>query len=710
MERSIRIGKDFNVRWSIKKVVDGERQPYELGGKELVLQYRTPYGLKEATEWKTEGNTIVWTFRGKEQKALGSYELILTENGGKDGMVTVDTCRAFKLVAHSCEETEGSGSDIVIEDVVLESEVAFAALRGPQGEQGPAGPQGPQGERGPEGPQGPAGPSYNDTEIKAKLTELSAEIGGVQKEYTYEALTENGYVQAGGYVSEGGTTYIHSPYIPINVGAKITCTCNISPSVSCIALYGVDKTWKRSIVGTNKLFTQSIVVEDGEAYMIMTSLVVNKEEYKVVVSASGIKGDLAYLGVEQDKLGKEVGEIKDVADSSLHPTTKVRSHNVYNPQKAGVGYYYRYNDGARVERSDITTTDLIPCKSGDVVYVFVGTSYYGGNVTCWDKDGNFLEGFNATTSPYTIPTNDNIAYFRTSFYTWSKESLCININEKYEADTYKEEEAYYAELPIYAPNLNTKKQAGIAKYYTMTRDSVTSIYGRNNDYNTSFIFSIIAKKNYEDAAILPRLKGTSDTSELGDNNCTTVLAYAKKNQYQHIINAGIFLVADNTADGITIMNGNILKDGICEQFNVEQYVLGIKANGEMKSYRGMTAQQILDDGCIDAVTGFVPLFENSEAVGNDILAICPHYNVKHPRQIVGILSTGDFFTFCCDGRTDGEEGMTLKECINTLSELASVKYAFNLDGGGSTQTATYHKEINRRLDGRKVPNVIAFVV
>ena len=131
MERSIRIGKDFNVRWAIHRGMDGERQPYELAGKELVLQYRTPYGeLKEATEWKTEGNIIVWTFRGKEQKDLGLHGLILTENGGKDGMVTVDTCRAFKLVAHSCEETEGSGSDIVIEDVVLESEVAFAALRG----------------------------------------------------------------------------------------------------------------------------------------------------------------------------------------------------------------------------------------------------------------------------------------------------------------------------------------------------------------------------------------------------------------------------------------------------------------------------------------------------------------------------------------------------------------------------------------------------
>ena len=185
MERSIRIGKDFNVRWSIKKVVDGERQPYELAGKELVLRYRTPYGLKEATEWKTEGNTIVWTFRGREQKSLGSYELILTENGGKDGMVTVDTCRAFKLVAHSCEETDGSGGDIVIEDVVLESEVTFAALRGPQGERGPEGPQGPQGERGPQGEPGPQGPKgedgYDDTEIKAQLAGLDQRLTVVEE-------------------------------------------------------------------------------------------------------------------------------------------------------------------------------------------------------------------------------------------------------------------------------------------------------------------------------------------------------------------------------------------------------------------------------------------------------------------------------------------------------------------------------------------------
>lgn len=37
MGNNIRIGKDFNVQWAINKVVDDERLPYDLVGKELQL-------------------------------------------------------------------------------------------------------------------------------------------------------------------------------------------------------------------------------------------------------------------------------------------------------------------------------------------------------------------------------------------------------------------------------------------------------------------------------------------------------------------------------------------------------------------------------------------------------------------------------------------------------------------------------------------------
>lgn len=114
------------------------------------------------------------------------------------------------------------------------------------------------------------------------------------------------------------------------------------------------------------------------------------------------------------------------------------------------------------------------------------------------------------------------------------------------------------------------------------------------------------------------------------------------------------------------------------------------------------------DGSVHALTGFVPLIENGASADVSVLAVCPHYNVRHPRQIVGTLASGEYFTFCCDGRTDGENGMTLAECIDTLTHDFNVSFAFNLDGGGSTQSAVGKKQINRQIDGRKIPNVIVF--
>lgn len=128
MGNNIRIGKDFSVHWTINKVVDGERLPYSLVGKELQLYIMNDNGRKEVAGWKVRGNVIQWTFLGKDQKRLGAYQLVLVENADKDGMVTVDACKAFNLVAHSCEEDVDGGSDIVIETVTLESDVALAPI------------------------------------------------------------------------------------------------------------------------------------------------------------------------------------------------------------------------------------------------------------------------------------------------------------------------------------------------------------------------------------------------------------------------------------------------------------------------------------------------------------------------------------------------------------------------------------------------------
>ena len=179
-----RIGKDFNVIWSVFKIVNGQRQPYELEGKNVMLILVSPYGSQAPVEgWTAIGNVVQWTFRGKDQKFVGTYRLILVENAGSYGMVTVDSCDAFALVAHSCEESGGDASTVVIESIQLESEVTLAPLRGPQGEQGPV---------------GPAGPSYDDTEIQNKLTELSEEIKETYGDYEENAEYIKAYTDGEG--------------------------------------------------------------------------------------------------------------------------------------------------------------------------------------------------------------------------------------------------------------------------------------------------------------------------------------------------------------------------------------------------------------------------------------------------------------------------------------------------------------------------------
>ena len=54
--------------------------------------------------------------------------------------------------------------------------------------------------------------------------------------------------------------------------------------------------------------------------------------------------------------------------------------------------------------------------------------------------------------------------------------------------------------------------------------------------------------------------------------------------------------------------------------------------------------------------------------------------------------------------------MTLEECADTLLHEfgEDVEFAFNLDGGGSTQTMIGNQLMNPNVMGRPVPNVIVF--
>lgn len=100
--RKIRIGKDIVIRWAI--LTNGEAVSLE--GRNLKLVIVDAIGNKLDLGYKIESNTIETTFRGTEQKMIGTYRLTLWENYGEDNQSVVDYCDAFRLVGYTCQEED----------------------------------------------------------------------------------------------------------------------------------------------------------------------------------------------------------------------------------------------------------------------------------------------------------------------------------------------------------------------------------------------------------------------------------------------------------------------------------------------------------------------------------------------------------------------------------------------------------------------------
>ena len=119
--RKIRLGNDIQFNWSL---LNSEGEPYNLEGADLRITYTTFRGVTEVTDFSVSGNVVSWVFRGKDQKILGDYIITLQKNAGEDGMITIDKCSAFRLVARSCDAGgETACSHLKVETVELQSEV-----------------------------------------------------------------------------------------------------------------------------------------------------------------------------------------------------------------------------------------------------------------------------------------------------------------------------------------------------------------------------------------------------------------------------------------------------------------------------------------------------------------------------------------------------------------------------------------------------------
>ena len=113
--KRIRIGKDISLRWEI--TTDGAAIPLE--GRDLTVEIKSPFIVVRNIPFRVDGNTIIMTYYGKDQKTIGKHSLTLWANKGKPGQNVVDTVNAFELVRTSPEEDDFVNGDMQVETVDL---------------------------------------------------------------------------------------------------------------------------------------------------------------------------------------------------------------------------------------------------------------------------------------------------------------------------------------------------------------------------------------------------------------------------------------------------------------------------------------------------------------------------------------------------------------------------------------------------------------
>jgi HEAT repeat protein len=165
---------------------------------------------------------------------------------------------------------------------------------------------------------------------------------------------------------------------------------------------------------------------------------------------------------------------------------------------------------------------------------------------------------------------------------------------------------------------------------------------------------------------------------------------------------------ERKASGIQIIDGVIIQD-----LPRNAYTLGIKENNELIAYPPqVSAQAILADGAINALGGFVPLIIDGKPVSQDILNLIANSAETHPRQVIAQFDNLDIMFLSCGGRGYDGVGMTAHDLIRILSALG-VRFAYNLDGGGSTSTVVKGELVTQMIDSngteeRLRPNFLYF--
>lgn len=247
--------------------------------------------------------------------------------------------------------------------------------------------------------------------------------------------------------------------------------------------------------------------------------------------------------------------------------------------------------------------------------------------------------------------------------------------------------------------------------------SINIEYGRSD--GASWQFVRIPKETNDGRTIRPVVRLTSEDGSLTGEKCSAI-AYAEREKTAFVINAGLFDVANKVPLGQTIVDGvSVVNEPHPQGANnetisdTECYPLCIDGDGVLSAPydRYVDTATMIADGITQACCGWIKIVEDYDILTEEIQTEIVHPQ-EYNQQIIGQFFTGDYCVLTVSksgyqGSDPNDAGLTYTQCAQLLVDKG-VKFAYALDGGGSTQTVVGKRLINPKHDGRRLPAVIVF--
>lgn len=238
----------------------------------------------------------------------------------------------------------------------------------------------------------------------------------------------------------------------------------------------------------------------------------------------------------------------------------------------------------------------------------------------------------------------------------------------------------------------------------------TKLENFNENFSLSYHYDAISESFYSLIRICKtKFDGTKQypfVRYLGSSNMSTPQLLKEVEPWDLIINAGWYnLEIENSV--VKMDSARSPQDDIC--------ALTINSDGDLGyvvDWETGDGASLVGNGIVSATTTFFPLVINYEAYDYPTISGMETPTWQHAqRQIIGQYGNGDYAIITSEGRGyQNSIGITPDRAIALCQELG-LKFAYNLDGGGSTQTIIGKKTLNtiyEGTDGRLVPCFIVF--